>query len=130
MTRHILAMLAFCVTLFADPITGGKYTGKWEGVSGGAGDFQLMLTPAAEGKWESEVSFGLGGQEVKCKVKSLSVADSKLQVVYTFDLGGTELESTIEGELAGKRLAGKYRTRVVADGSPVDEGTWETTSAN
>jgi hypothetical protein len=47
--------------------------------------------------------------------------------VYEFDLQGTVLESTITGELNAGALAGDYHTKVVADGSAVDEGTWKAT---
>lgn len=126
----ILALFTLSLSLSADPLAGGKYTGKWEGTSGGSGDFRMTLTPADAGKWTAEVSFTLGGQDVKCTVKSISVTDSKLQVVYTFDLQGNVLESTVEGALTGKKLGGKYKTRAVGDGTAVDEGTWETTSAS
>ncbi len=114
--------------ILADTIAAGKYTGKWEGASGASGDFHITLTSASDDKWTSEVMFSLGGQDVKCNVKSISVEGPKLHVVYTFDLQGTELESTIDGEMTGKKLAGKYKTRAVADNSAVDEGTWETTA--
>jgi hypothetical protein len=48
-----------------------------------------------------------------------------VHVVYTFDLLGTKLESTIDGERTGGKLTGKYQTRSVTDGSAVDRGTWE-----
>jgi hypothetical protein len=126
----ILALLTMALALAADPLAGGKYTGKWEGTSGGSGDFRMTLTPADGGKWGVDVNFTLGGQEVKCTVKSIAVTDSKLRVVYTFDLQGNILESTVEGELTGKKLGGKYKTRATADGSAVDEGTWETSASN
>jgi hypothetical protein len=129
--RTLLGILALCAGLpvAADPVAAGKYTGKWEGASGASGDFHITLASAPEGKWTSEVLFSLGGQDVKCEVKSIRVEDSKLHMVYTFDLQGTQLESTIDGEMSGKKLGGKYKTRVVADSSAVDEGTWETTAS-
>lgn len=130
MNRRLLliALLAVALPLAAAPLTPGKYTGKWEGASGASGDFHITLTSSGD-TWTADVDFGLGGQEVKCKVKSISVDGSKIRVVYTFDLQGTELESTIEGELSDKGLGGKYTTRTVGDGSAVDEGTWQTTAA-
>ncbi len=125
----LIALLGTCL-LMADPLAGGKYTGKWEGASGGSGDFRMTLTPAEEGKWTANISFSLGGQEVKCTVKSLSVDGSKLRAVYSFDLQGNQLESTIEGEMTGAKLGGKYTTKTAGDGSAVDEGTWATTAAN
>ena len=67
----------------------------------------------------------MGDQNVQCNVTALSVEGSKVHVVYTFDLLGAKLESTIDGERSGAKLSGKYRTRNVADSSAVDQGTWE-----
>lgn len=128
MIRRFLALLSITITLLAAPIAPGKYQGKWEGASGGSGDFKLTLTAGDAGSWKSEVTFSLAGQDVKCQVKSVTVNDSKLRVVYTFDLQGTVLESTIEGEQSGSKLGGSYKTRVVADSTAVDEGTWQTTA--
>lgn len=114
--------------LSAEPIAAGSYKGKYEGSSGG-GDIKISLT-LVDGKWNGEAGFGLGGQDVKCKVISLKVDGSKIQMVYTFDLGGTVLQSAIEGEMKGTTLAGTYKTKVPADGSAVDEGTWSASTAN
>lgn len=128
--RHaflVCAALAVCAAMMAaEPIGEGTYKGKYEGSAGASGDFRITLSRAAEGQWAADVMFALGGQDVKCKVTSIQVSDSKLKVVYTFDLQGTALESAIDGELSGGKLGGKYRTRVAGDGSAVDEGTWTT----
>lgn len=122
-----IVFLAMASTLFA--ISPGKYAGKWQGASGASGEFRLTLTQAEEGKWTAEVSFAFGGQDVKCKVKSVRVEGEQVGVVYSFDLQGFELESTIEGKAAGNRLEGSYKTRALADGSTVDEGAWQTAAA-
>ena len=126
----ILTLLLTGLALLADPLAGGKYHGKWEGVAGGSGDFDMTLTAAEGGKWVADVEFSLGGQQVKCTVKSIVVTDSKLHVVYSFDLQGNQLESTIDGEMSGPKLGGKYTTRAVGDGTAIDEGTWATTASN
>jgi hypothetical protein len=125
----MLALLIVPFALVADPVAAGKYSGKWEGSSGGSGEIRLALT-SADGKWTGDIGFTLGGEEVKCTIKSLTVDGAKLHAVYSFDLQGNLLESTIDGELSGKKLAGKYTTRAAGDGSAVDEGTWEATAAN
>lgn len=107
-----------------DPVTAGKYTGKWQGASGAAGDFILSLARDGD-TWKAQVSFTMGAENVNCTVTSLSVDRAKVRVVYTFDLLGMKLESTIEGERGGAKLSGKYRTRSVSDNSPVDQGNWE-----
>jgi len=106
----------------------GTYKGSYSGSAGASGDFVISLTQAGDGEWKSDVTFTLGGQDVKTKITSLKVDGSKVTIVYQFDLQGTALESTITGELSGATLAGEYHTKVVADGSAVDEGTWKTTA--
>jgi hypothetical protein len=76
------------------------------------------------------VSFTVSDQDVKTKITSLKVDGAKLEIVYEFDLQGTVLQSTINGELDGQTLKGKYQTKVVADGSAADEGEWKATLAN
>ena len=121
-------LLMTAAVLCAEPVAAGAYKGKYEGTSGG-GDIKISLA-LTDGKWNAEAGFGLGGQEVKCKVLSVKVDGSKMQMVYSFDLGGTVLQSSIEGEMKGTTLAGTYKTKATADGSAVDEGTWTATSAN
>lgn len=106
----------------------GTYKGTYSGSSGASGDFVVSLTQSSNGDWTSEVSFTLGGEDVKTRITSLAVDGSKVKIVYQFDLQGTALESTITGELTGATLAGEYHTKVVADGSAVDEGTWKATA--
>lgn len=113
----------------ADPVTAGKYSGKWEGSSGASGEFLLSLAKSG-GDWKAQVSFTMGSEKVNCSVTSLSVDGAKVHLVYTFDLLGTKLESTIDGERSGAKLSGKYRTRSVADNSQVDQGAWEASAAS
>lgn len=122
--RWVALLLATCLVLSADNIAPGKYTGTWQGTSGGSGDIGLTLA-SADGKWTADVTFTLSGQDVKCTVKSLKVEGSKLEVSYTFDLQGLKLQSTVAGEMTGNKFTGKYHTVSVADGSAVDEGTFE-----
>jgi len=124
----VVAILAVGISSAADALAAGKFEGKWEG-SSASGDFRMTLTSASEGKWSADIVFTLQGQEVKCTVKSLTVAGSKLKAVYAFELQGYDLESTIEGELSGNKLGGKYTTQA-GDGTQVDEGTWQTTSTS
>jgi hypothetical protein len=124
--RSIVLCLVASFILFAAGLA-GTYKGTYSGSAGASGDFVVSLTQADSGEWKSEVTFTLGGQDVKTKITSLKVDDSKVTIVYEFDLQGTVLESTIAGELSGDALAGGYHTKVVADGSDVDEGTWKAT---
>jgi hypothetical protein len=125
--RAILLGLVGSFCIFAAGLA-GTYKGTYSGSSGASGDFVVSLTQAATGDWKSEVTFTLGGQDVKTKVTSLKVDGAKVTIVYEFDLQGTALQSTITGELNDGTLAGGYQTKVVADGSAVDEGTWKAAS--
>ncbi len=123
MRGFFLALLgSFCI--FAAGLA-GTYKGAYSGSSGASGDFVVSLTQAENGEWKSEVTFTLGGQDVKTKITSLIVDGAKVKIVYEFDLQGTVLESTVTGELNEGSLAGDYHTKVVADGSAVDDGTWK-----
>src|SRR6266478_8720987 len=125
MRPTVLCLVASFI-LFAAGLA-GTYKGTYSGSAGASGDFVVSLTQTEGGDWKSEVTFTLGGQDVKTKITSLKVDGAKLTIVYEFDLQGTALESTITGELSGGTLAGGYHTKVVADGSAVDEGTWKAT---
>jgi hypothetical protein len=122
-------LFVIALALAADPITAGKYAGKWEGASGASGDFLIALAQNG-GTWKAEVSFKMGSEDVKCAVTSLNIEGAKIQVVYTFDLLGMKLESTIDGERSGAKVSGKYRTRSLADNAAVDQGTWEASAAS
>jgi hypothetical protein len=124
--RSLMLGLVASFFLFAAGLA-GTYKGTYSGSAGASGDFVVSLTQAENGEWKSEVAFTLGGQDVKTKITSLKVDGTKVTIVYEFDLQGTALESTISGELNAGALAGDYHTKVVADGSAVDEGTWKAT---
>ena len=123
-----LLIFLFAIALLAAGLN-GTYKGSYSGSSGASGDITVSLTQSDSGDWKSEVTFTLGGDMVKTKVTSLKVDGSKLRVVYTFDLQGTVLESTVTGELKDGTLAGEYHTKAVTDGSAVDDGTWKATAA-
>ena len=125
--RALMLLLVASFILFGQNLA-GTYKGSYSGSSGASGDFVISLSQADNGEWNSEVTFTLGGQDVKTKITSLKVDGSRLTVAYQFDLQGTALESTVNGELNGSTLAGDYHTKVVADGSAVDDGTWKATS--
>jgi hypothetical protein len=70
----------------------------------------------------------MGGDEVHTKIVSVKVDGNKLNLVYQYDLQGTQLQSAIVGELKDKKIEGTYKATTVADGSDVDEGTWSATA--
>lgn len=122
-----LLLLSFAAVLMFAAGVAGTYKGTYSGSAGASGDISVTLKQADDG-WKSEVSFSFGGGDIKTKVTSVSVEGSKVKIVYTFDLDGNELESTIKGELKGTTLAGDYHTKSTEDGSAVDEGTWTGTA--
>jgi hypothetical protein len=121
--RALLLLLATSLALFAQ--VGGTYKGTFTG-GGASGDITFVL--ASDGaELKAEVSFGLGGETVKTKVKSAKVDGSKINIVYQFDLQGNMLESAVTGEVSGATISGEYHTTAVADGSAVDQGTYKAT---
>ncbi len=128
LTVGVTIVLALTVFLAAADLA-GTYKGTW---TGGQASGEITLTfRAADGGGTptADVSFAMGGQDVKCTVTSVKVDGSKVEVVYQFDLGDTKLQSTATGELKGNTLEGTYKTKAVADGSAVDEGTWKASAA-
>ena len=123
--RTLILSLVTAIVLFAG--LAGNYKGTWTG--GGSGDIRISLQPGDGGEWKSTVTFTFDGSEVQTKVTSVKVEGSKVKIVYTFDLQGNVLESTVNGEIKGRTLEGTYSTKAVADGSAVDEGTWKATAS-
>ena len=120
--RTLLILLAAVLCLAAADL-GGTYKGSWSGAA--SGDFRLKLEQNPGGDWTADIVFTMGTDEVKTKIKSVKVEGNKVDIVYVFDLQGNALESTVSGQLTGKTMEGTYKTKTVADGSPVDEGTWK-----
>ena len=121
--RIFVLALVLVIALFAAGLA-GSYKGTWSG-SGGGGDFTIALTQSGS-DWKADITFGFSGETVKTKVTSLKVDGDKMTCVYTFDLQGNVLESTVKGTLKDGVLGGEYSTKAVADGSSVDAGTWTT----
>jgi hypothetical protein len=122
--RKFIGLFLLGVMLFAADLA-GDYKGTWSGAA--SGDFHIVLTHAGD-DWKAEVSFSMGGDEVHTKIVSVKVDGNKLNLVYQYDLQGTQLQSAIVGELKDKKIEGTYKATTVADGSDVDEGTWSATA--
>jgi hypothetical protein len=105
----------------------GKYAGTWVGQQSDGG-INIVLAQAAPGDWTAEVSFTLGGQEVKCKTVRIKVDGNNLDLAYEFNVGGLQATSTVTGKFDGDKLEGKYSTKS-AEGADVDQGTFKTTLA-
>ena len=88
----------------------------------------MKLSSAGEGKWQCEVMFTMGERKVETTVKTLRVGEKTIEVSYEFDLGDSRLMSTINGDLTDNKLEGRYQTKSVPDGTPVDEGVWKAVS--
>jgi hypothetical protein len=119
--RKLLLGLATAVALLSAGLA-GTYKGTWSG-AGGGGDMNITLTQS-DSDWKADASFTLGGETVKTKVTTIKVDGNKLTLVYTFDLQGNVLESSMKGELKDGVFSGDYQTKATADGSAVDAGTW------
>jgi hypothetical protein len=125
--RGPMRVLIFCLALAAVLCAAGvagKYKGSYSGAAGESGEIQVTLKQSDDGAWKSEVTFTYDGENIKTKVKSVTVDGAKVKIVYEFDLEDNGLESTLAGELSGATLAGDYKTKAGEDGSSVSEGTW------
>lgn len=125
--RLLIATLVMATALLTqDTLGSGTYRGTWTGAAAD-GEFHLTLKPDGSGKLAADVGFTIAGQEVPCKVISLKIDGGKIEMTYEFDLQGNKLQSSIQGTLTGKTLAGTYKTTAPGVDTAVDEGTWKTT---
>ncbi len=123
--RKLIGLLLFAVLMLSAADVAGRYSGTWSGSA--SGDFRLTLTHAGD-DWKAEVTFTMGGEEVKTQMKSVKVDGNKVNLVYQYDLQGTQLQSAIVGELKDKSFQGTYKATTVDGGEDVDEGTWSATA--
>lgn len=107
----------------------GTYKGTWTGGQANGDITVTFRSSEGGGTPKADVSFTIAGQDVKCNVTSVKVDGSKVELVYEFDLGDTKLQSTVSGQVTGKSMEGSYKTKSLADGSAVDEGTWKATAS-
>jgi len=124
----LLAGLLFVSAFASAADLSGTYKGTW---TGGQANGDITVTFRSDGGEtpKADVSFTIGGQDVKCNVTSVKVDGSKVELVYEFDVGDTKLQSTVSGQVNGKAMEGSYKTKSLADGSAVDEGTWKATAS-
>jgi hypothetical protein len=122
--RKLILLLLFTSLALAAAGPAGKYSGTWAGATSDGG-IKIELLKPSSGNWDANVSFTMGGQEVKCKTASVKVDGSKLELVYDFNLGADiQLRSTVTGTIDGEKMEGAYTTRS-GDGNTVDQGTWK-----
>jgi hypothetical protein len=117
-------MLFLLVAAFAaDTGLVGGYAGEWKsGSSGNGGPIRFVLENTG-GAWKSTASFSLDGTEVPCTMRTVKIADNKIELVYEFEVQGTVLRSTQKGEWKDGEFHGTYET-ATADGQGIDAGTW------
>jgi hypothetical protein len=125
----LLVVLLIASALATADDLSGTFKGTWTGGQA-SGDITVTFRPAdGGGTPKADVSFTIAGQDVKCNVTSVKVDGSKVELVYEFELGDTKLQSTVSGQVNGKAMEGSYKTKSLADGSAVDEGTWKATAS-
>lgn len=128
MMRQLLlffALIAAVGLAFASGLN-GTYKGTWVSDNQGGGDLTMTFS-GDSGSPTAEVSFTTDGEAVKCEVKSVKLDGSKLLLVMDYG-EGNQYEATLSGVLHGKLLSGTYKTKVLADNSPGDTGTWKSTA--
>lgn len=110
----------------AKPALAGKYTGEWKGKEDSSGALRITFKQDDAGAWAAEAAFTFEGNEVPVKTKSLKVEGEKVEVVFEWQIQGTNGQSKLTGELKGNKLEGKYDSNVAEAAS---SGTWSVTRA-
>jgi hypothetical protein len=75
----LLFLLAVLVS-GADGDMAGRWAGDWKSANSGDGGTFHMLLDSTGGAWKCEITFALGGEDVKTTVRSVKVEQSKLEV--------------------------------------------------
>jgi hypothetical protein len=122
MRRWTLALALFLAALASAADIAGTYKGVYAGGQGPPDEFRLSLSKS-NGVWKADVSFDLR-EEVKARTISVEVNGVGIKLVYQFEYLGSTLESITTGELKGAAFRGRFETKIVGDGSPVDQGQW------
>lgn len=110
----------------AKPALAGKFTGEWKGKEDSSGALRITFKQDDAGAWSAEAAFTFEGNEVPVKTKSLKVEGEKVEVVFEWQIQGTNGQSKLTGELKGNKLEGKYDSNVAEAAS---SGTWSLTRA-
>ena len=98
----------------------GLWSGMWSSSrNSSGGEIRIKLKP------EPEVTFTINDREVKTKIASQKIAEDSFTLDYDFDLSGYHLRSSLTGSIKGSTGEGTYKTKSLADGSQVDEGTFQ-----
>jgi hypothetical protein len=120
-----VAVVAFTALLYAD--VAGKFAGTWtSGANSNSGDLRMSFTGSGSGDYAAQSSFTYQGQEIKTAPVSVKITGDQVEVVFSFDIEGAKLHSTMRGTLTGDKIKGKYVSQDDG-GQPVDEGVWEAT---
>ncbi len=119
--------LLFCTAGLIGCLTAqapGTYAGSWTSrATASAGKLTLAFTAEAL----DSATFTYQGQDVKTKPISLIKDGDHVEFVFEYTLDGNVLRSTMQGNVTGKAVAGKYKSASADGTTPVDEGTWEVT---
>jgi hypothetical protein len=128
MARRILYLILTALLLsalaLADEAIQGNYAGDWSGSAGASGMIKILVEWES-GKPKCTVSFTLAGSEIKTNVTLCKIEGTKIETQYDWDYSGNRVQSTVQGEKKGAGLAGTYHSKVLADGSQLDEGEWK-----
>ena len=124
----LLLLFPLLLLMAADADLAGRYAGEWKSDgAGGGGSFHMTLAPGSEGAWKCDVGFTFGGDEVKTTMRTCKLEQSKLEMVYDFDLQGNGLRSKVTGQWNGKAFEGHYETTAGEGRDAVDQGSWSMT---
>jgi hypothetical protein len=102
----------------------GEYAGTWKAQNDSGGTLRIVLKSDGATAWSADASFTFEGAEITTKMKSVKVAEGKIEIVFGWEVQGTSAQSTLQGEWKGDVLAGKYDS-TSAEGAAA--GTWTVT---
>lgn len=126
----VLSLLLLPLTVIGEQESGSgdqKYSGLWVGTykseSGNSGTVSFNFNREAKGEWRGTVKYSNDNGEQTADLKSLLIADGKMNAKIENDSGDAEVR--IEGRFQGDQIEGSYALYRENSTEVSEKGTWK-----
>ncbi len=127
-TLLIFAFLTACASFTSPSVSPfvGKYEGRW-GSQDGAGKLFLDITQLPNNQLTADVSFMYSGTSIHAKTESVTVKDSQIAVLISWDIQSTHGTTKLTGTLENAKISGTLSN---SPDENSNDGSWNVTRKN